>query len=663
MMKNFLLLLLPALIAMLPLHAQKSQLLLDHYGNEYRTFKESIKNEQAVKGDTNIDVRFYYIDIAIAVDSTYISGAVTILFEPVIPDLSQISISLNSALTVGSVSSPATSFYQDNDEIIITLDTGYDPGEPVELTIEYSGVPVKAGGYKGLRYEKHGDEEPVIATLSTPYLAHYWYPCKDGPADKPDSVYMDITIPDTLINGIPMMGISNGMLENIIDNGDTRTFQWRHRYPIVPYYVMAAVSNYVTFQDTFNGAWGESFPLDYYVFQEDLTSSQTGVVQIPEAIQFFSSIFGPYPFSSEKYGMTQLGFYGAIENQTNTIQNSLSSSWIIISVHELSHMWFGDMITLESWHHSWLNEGFATYAEALWIEHKSGFEAYKQNMATNEFWAGGTLYLENAADTFNTFQPIFYSKGAYAVHMLRGILGDELFFSALFDYAQDPAFMYGHASTEDLRESFETTAGMDLFFFFDQWIYDAYYPVYLYNYSQDEANQLHVVIPQAQEELYGYRPVFEMPVRMKVSFIGGTDTTLTFWNDEQTQYFTAALGQEITSAEFDPDRWILRVAEYDPDIPVSTEEIHYDRQISVFPNPSSGGFTIKPDIPGAAFIELNITDLHGHKIAGLYSGGYLPSMKVTWDGCTISRERAEPGIYLVEARTDKGVETMKILLR
>ncbi len=138
---------------------------------------------------------------------------------------------------------------------------------------------------------------------------------------------------------------------------------------------------------------GESFPLDYYVFENDLNTAQQGVAQLPEAIQVFSDLFGTYPFDNEKYGMTQLGFYGAIENQTNTIQNTLSLSWFDVTVHELGHMWFGDMITLADWHHCWLNEGFATYSEALWDEHLYGFTGYKNNIANNEFWNGGTLYL------------------------------------------------------------------------------------------------------------------------------------------------------------------------------------------------------------------------------------------------------------------------------
>ncbi len=632
------------------LQAQKQNTLLEHYHNEYRTFKEFIKYSEAIQGDTNIDVKFYHIDIAIGVYSPYVSGEVTILFESLTDDLSEVMISLNSALTVESVGSNGSDFVQDNDMIHITLDGVYGTGELAEVTIAYAGIPVEAGGYKGLRYETHNGSEPIIATLSTPYLAHYWYPCKDGPEDKPDSVFMDITLPDEEINGIPLMGISNGMLENVIDNGDTRTFQWRHRYPVVTYYVMAAVSNYQSFEETYTSPSGETFPLVYYVFQESYSSAQTGVSGLPEVMDFFSEVFGPYPFSNEKYGMTQLGFYGAIENQTNTIQNSLSSSWFYTTIHELGHMWFGDMITLSDWHHGWLNEGFATYSEALWDEHLYGFSGYKSNMAGNEFWSGGTLYLQNAADTFNTFQSIFYSKGAYAVHMLRGVLGDDLFFDALMDYTQDPQFKYKNASTEDLQASFEASSGMDLGFFFEQWIYDEYWPFYYFNFAQNTSNELHLVLHQAQEELYGYRPVFEMPVRVRVNYSGGGDTTLTFWNDQQTQTFYAALEQEVASIQVDPDKWILRKVQFNPDIPVSVEERAARGQLKAYPNPFTDAVNI--EVPGQAGdrARLRIYDLEGRLVNEFAGSTVQAGATLQWDGTTREGSKAPAGVYVVSCQ-------------
>ncbi|MEZ5195317.1 MAG: M1 family aminopeptidase [Bacteroidales bacterium] len=410
---------------------------------------------------------------------------------------------------------------------------------------------------------------------------------------------------------------------------------------------MAAISNYAHFQEIFSGTGGESFPLDYYVFEDDLSGSQQGVQEMPEVIQFFSDVFGTYPFSDEKYGMTQLGYYGAIENQTNTITNNMLPSWFDVSVHELGHMWFGDMITCADWHHGWLNEGFATYSEALWEEHKNGWAAYQSNMAANQFWNSGTLYLENAQDTFNIFQSIIYQKGAYALHMLRGVVGDEAFFETLLNYAQNPDYMYKNATTEDLQETFENVSGLNLDYFFEQWIYDEYYPFYHYNYAQTSGNVLYASIYQAQEEIYGYRPVFKMPVNLKFTFLNGGDTTVTVWNDEQSQQFSFEFEDEVTEMELDPEKWILRKEVFNPNIPVGIENNTDDHSIEVYPNPYLEKIYIKvPPVYNGENILLSLYSANGTLIveepikegvlntAGLPSGSHYYVIKISGNEIT-----------------------------
>lgn len=621
--------------------AQKSAVILNQYDLEFRSFKEFVIKNATFKVDTNIDVKFYHIDIEIGINSPFVGGSVLCRFEPLVTGLNALMLNLNGSLTVDSIGQPCESFYQANSDIVINLENSYNPGDLVDIVVWYHGIPVLAGGYKGLRYEHHDENEPIIATLSTPYLAHYWYPCKDGPEDKADSVYMDITIPDTIINGIELTAISNGMLENIITSNGEKTFQWRHRYPVVTYYVMAAISNYVHFQDYFNGTSGEAFPLDYYVFNEDLIPSQQGVEDMPEVIQYFSDVFGIYPFSNEKYGMTQLGFYGAIENQTNTITNNMYPSWFDVSVHELAHQWFGDMITCADWHHAWLNEGFATYAEALWAEHLNGFSGYQANMATNQYWQSGTLYLQNAQDTFNIFQQIVYAKGAFVLHMLRGVVGEEDFFAGLTEYAGNPEFIYQNATTEDFRDVMESVSGLDLDIFYDQWVYDEYYPYYQFNYLQGNNNSFYFVISQVQES-FGYRPVFEMPVPLHFSFVNGGDTTIKVWNNLQFQEYAFQLTDQVAEVEFDPDIWILRHEEYNPDLPVLISE-HKDKSIvQIFPIPAKDRIFIYIEMPDNSISEIIIYDSYGKLIR---------QMTIENKGITeVNLKDSAPGIYFYVVR-------------
>ena len=479
--------------------AQKSQELLDFYKMEQDNWLEYIQRFPDTDEPEDFDVTFYYIDVDVSIDTEYIRGNVLCRFEATTDLLEQIELNLHNSLSVDSMVGNVSGFTAQNDSLFIILDTPLNPGESSEITIYYQGDPVLAGGYKGLRYETHNGNEPIIATLSTPFLAYYWWPCKDGPGDKPDSVYIDVTIPDTTINGYDLIVVSNGALENVIVNNGKKTFQWRERFPIVPYYVNMVISNYHPFSETYNGNFGESFELEYYVFNEHYAGSQTHVQEMPEVVDVFSELFGVYPFHPEKYANCELGYYGAIEKQTNTIINNLYSYSFDVVVHEFAHMWYGDMITCRDWHHGWLNEGFATYAEALWDEHNGGFSAYQSNMASNHFTGGGTLYLEDISNPFGIFISIIYQKGAYVLHMLRGVLGDEDFFESITQYSNDPVLMYDHAVTEDFQAHCENVSGMDLEFFFDQWIYDEYYPQYLYTYNQNTSNTVTVNIRQIQE--------------------------------------------------------------------------------------------------------------------------------------------------------------------
>lgn len=605
--------------------------------NEFRLLSEKLR------GDPNIDVKFYYLDIEIAIDSSYITGEVLVRFTPTINGLDELSLDLNNALTVTNISSPCSSFLQDDNKIQIDLDQTYDTGDLIDITISYHGKPKLAGGYKGLRYETHGNNEPVIATLSTPFVAHYWYPCKDGPEDKADSVYIDITIENKLVNGIEMRAVSNGVLEQESIIGDKKTFYWRHRYPIVPYYVMAAISNYIHFEDEYENESGDILPLDYYAFAEDLEQQQAGVVDMPEVFNLFDEKFGPYPFSNEKYGMTQLGYYGAIENQTNTITNSMKPSWFMTSVHELGHMWFGDMITCETWNHAWINEGFATYSEALWTEHDLGKEAYKSYMNNLQYFGEGSLYLENPLDTFNVFTAIIYYKGAWALHMLRGVVGDELFFESLNNYATDTSLVYQTATTEDVQSIFELTCNTDLDYFFDQWIYDEYYPVYHYNFTQI-SNKLYIMLYQAQEELYGRRPVFEMPVQLHIDFFDGTDTTITVWNDMQLQQFEFITDKEVIFATVDPEKWILRKSFYKPDLPVSISESTVANEIYFYPNPFTEKLYVDVMNPDIIPFKLTLYDING-KVVSTQLINAIHTQLIT--------ERLENGTYFYSIASDE----------
>ena len=654
--KHFLLL----VVITCPVYAQKgvSEELDNFYRIESQNWIDKKVFEQNFLIDTTTDTKFYHIFLDVSIDSPYISGNVLYVTQSRINNLEQLVLDLTDSLRIDSLSGSVSSYTHADDRIIIQLDRNYNQGETISINIYYSGIPPLLNQTKGMNYETHNNSEPIIATLSTPYLAHLWYPCKDGPGDKADSVYMDITIPDTVINNNRLVAVSNGLLDDISVENGKRTFRWRERYPIIPYYVMIAISNYSNFQQTINDSLG-SFPVIYNVFKPDSINAVQGTIQLPDAINFFSGIYGLYPFRAEKYGMTQLGFYGAIENQTNTIQNTIDIYWTMISVHELSHMWFGDMITCANWHHGWLNEGFATYSEALYREHTDGFDAYKIYLQYYKYLDGGTVYLQNTEDPFQIFIDIIYSKGAWVLHMLRGTLGDEVFFNCIKQYATDPRFKYKHASTEDFQSVCENVSGQDLDYFFDQWIYDEYYPIYNCAYNYDQSAQiLNLQLSQSQSQ-NGWRSVFKMPVRIKLHLDSGTDTLVTLWNDQQIQDYQLNLSRKVQNLYIDPDQWILRkvgtisaVSGIYPEQPLSF------KLFDNYPNPFNPATKIMWSTPVKDHNKLIVYDVLGNEVAKLIdeekeAGKY----EVEFDASRLSS-----GIYFCKLSCGSFTETKKMLL-
>lgn len=612
--------------------------------------------------DSSNDILFYHLDVDIAVGSPFLRGRVLVRFRSMQPGLTYVRLNLHHVFVIDSLTGSVAGFTAANDSLFILLDRPYAHGEQAEVVVHYHGVPPLANGTKGLRYTTHAGSQPVIASLCTPFLSHYWWPCKDGPGDKPDSVYVDISIPDTIIGGRPLIAVSNGTLAGIEYPPGKRKYRWRERYPIVPYYVMVAISNYDHFQQVIDQD-SVSFPMDYYVFAEHRTSAEQGVANLPEAILLFSSLFGPYPFHMEKYGMTQLGYYGAIENQTNTITNNMSLSWFYVSIHELAHMWFGDMITCADWHHAWLNEGFASYCEALWDEHLYGAAGYHHYMSYFRSFPTGTLYLQNISDPFAIFLPIIYDKGAYTLHMLRNVMGDSLFFQALRTYAADSPYRYNHASTEDFQAVCESVSGLDLDYFFMEWVYGENHPIYGYSWNAvPQGNNYELTVRIKQTPNTAFPTFFTMPVDLSVSTAAG-DTTLRVFNDQLDQVFNFTLGFQPLNVTLDPEQWILRQTYV---LDVGTEDHSPPAKIrlsSNYPNPFNASTMLRYDLPTETHATIVIYNSLGQAVRTVFNGRQKAgSFQTSWDGRDDSGNSLASGLYVCRLRAGAKSESVRMLM-
>lgn len=298
--------------------------------------------------------------------------------------------------------------------------------------------------------------------------------------------------------------------------------------------------------------------IHFYVFPDNYERYKEINALVKDMITYFSEIYGQYPFIEEKYGHADYLIGGAMEHQTCSSFAFWGES---VYAHELAHQWWGDLVTCDNFHHIWLNEGFATYSEALWFEHAyPGAITASEFMMTYRLYQGaGTVYLEDPLTESIFDGGLTYNKAAWVMHMLRHVAGDDVFFEILKTYGSLPDHRYGTATTAEFQAICEQVSGLDLEKFFQQWIYEEYYPVYAYGWNMkpiESGYQINLGIEQIQENTV----LFWMPVDVRIT-TSNYDTVIVVRDSLQYQTFEFFVDEEPLNVEIDPYNWILKETE------------------------------------------------------------------------------------------------------
>lgn len=394
------------------------------------------------------------------------------------------------------------------------------------VEVEFSGSPVSLG-FKSFQFDEY-NEHPVIYTLNQPIYASTWFPCNDLPDDKAQ-VDIFITSDSALTN------VSNGIKISESFGKGKKTTHWKTIYPISTYLISFYSAKYSNFTDTFNSINGDTLLLDYYAFPNHLSEAMTDYSVSSDALTIFEKNFGEYPFIKEKYGIAEfLWNIGAMEHQTITGMGSTfltgKNFYVDIYIHELAHQWWGNAVGPANWKELWLNEGFATYSQAIYWEEIKGKVAYKNFMESIfATFDGGTLFDPG----LNLFGRRVYDKGAWVLHMLRNEIGDSVFFSVLRNYYL--TFKYKNASTNDFIQIAKKFSENKLDKFFAQWVFKGVGILeleYEINYTISDKSITRINLKQAQE---GYEE-YHFPLEIKLitsensflssNYITAVDTTL-----------------------------------------------------------------------------------------------------------------------------------------
>lgn len=605
------------------------------------------------------DVHFYELNLAFDNETSTVSGTVEMRATSTAGPQTSLKLDLsNSGLTVNDISGRPSSWTHNINAITLNFNPPLENNEDFTVLIDYQGSPVGAG-FQGLTFDTHGSGEPIISSLSEPYFARSWWPCKDVPSDKADSANINITSANNLTP------VSNGTLINTADNGNgTHTFFWQVRYPITTYLISVAIANYSHLTDTYTAMHGDTMPLDYYLYQEQASNDwyTNNVYDTKEMIQIFAHDFGEYPFLQEKYGMASFGWGGAMEHQTISSMGAYSPS---IIAHELAHQWWGDMVTCKTWQHIWLNEGFASYSEALYYEALDGEEHYHNVMSSMAYRGAGTVFVQDTTYWPNIFDGnLVYDKGAWVLHMLRHVVGDSTFFDILAEYRNQ--YYMSTATTEDFRDVAESVSGINLHPFFQQWIYGSGVPNYdycLWTNHLDSGYRVNVCVNQTQAPREG--PLFIMPIDIALSDGAGNDTTFTVQNDVKDTVYTFTTPWDPSNVALDPDQWILKTA---VQVPANLEQTGCEYLTDFvlapnYPNPFNPGTNLEFTLPEGTIVKGFVYNVKGQRVATIVNEYKLPAQySYYWNGKDDQGHQVSSGIYFFKLQAGNRVHTQKLML-
>ena len=554
---------------------------------------------QANPNTANYDVIYHRLEFDVNPAVYFISGNVTTDFialenmNSITFDLGRITNTnnpyFNNRITVGSVmmDNQSLSFVHNatSKELIITFPTAILAGSTNTISVSYAGAPNTTE--QGFSIGTHGGV-PVLWTLSQPFGARDWWPCKQDLNDKIDLIDVFITAPSQFVS------VANGVQQSIVNNGNgTKTTHFRHNYLIPAYLIAIAVSNYSIFTQQAGTAPNE-FPIVNYIYPENFNSVQNSLAVTLPIMDLFEELFEPYPYSNEKYGHAQTNIGGGMEHTTVSFMGSFGRSLI---AHELAHQWFGNKVTCGTWKDIWLNEGLATYLSGLVVENLDGptsFVNWKGSLINNiTSFSNGAVYLtESEASSVNRIfsSRLSYNKGAMVSHMLRWKIGDENFFQGLRNFLTDPLLAFGYAVTDDLQMHLEAASGMDLTEFFADWVYGQGYPTYSVSASNIGNGQATVTINQSQS--HSSVSFFEMPVEVRLFGSGNQVLDVVLEHTSNGQQFIVNTPFVLTAAAVDPKRHIIS---RNNNAILGINTIDLANVIQLVPNPTSSN--LKVDYP------------------------------------------------------------------
>jgi aminopeptidase N len=571
--------------------------------------------------DREFHAKHIKIELRVDLERKQISGAVTTTFVPLREGLQAIHLDACEMRVAGVTLDGRPAEYEHDGRVltIYTPSLGADRAKAHELRVEYSARP-RQGVYFIGPDASYPDKPLQAWTQGEPEFSRYWFPCYDHPNDKATSETL-ITVPRGYLV------VSNGRLVSELraeptadeeeaskvrrgggggGGGDSSgsgqswvTFHWREDVPHSSYLTSFVVGKFAMTEEVSAGV-----PLQYYFPESKRADAPRLYGLTPDMLSVFESLTQmKYPFEKYSQVAVQDFIIGGMENVSATTltdtrfpdarsEEDYASRYskpdrnhIELVAHELAHMWFGDLVTAKHWSHLWLNEGFATYFQALYTERKYGKDDFRHDMLSKAeayFQLDGSLYRRAIVDdTYvypdDIFDSCAYEKASWMIHQLRYILGDRLFFETIAEYLRRHA--RATVDTHDLLRVSEDVSGLSLEGYFEQSFYRAGHPEFDVTFSWDEATKTASVLVRQTQTLDELTPVFSLPCELAF-YVGTQRIAKKVRLGVQEERFHFELPGKPDIVEFDPEEWLLKKVKFAKPLSMLLPQLERSRDAS-----------------------------------------------------------------------------------
>lgn len=596
--------------------------------------------------ENDYDVKNVVMNLNVSNLSRYVVGDVTTTARVTVASMNSYVFELNKNLIIDSVkiNGQKLTVSSNNDVRTVALATPLSQNNLFAARVYYRGT----SSGTGIKHDTSQSWGTIATyTLSEPYGAKDWWPCKQALTDKIDSTTIRLTVADSLKAG------ANDVLKSVtaLPNNLAR-YEWKSNIPIDYYLISFAVAPYTdySFYVKFNNS-NDSMLVQNYVYGDNpqvLPYWKKSIDSVRQMLTYFSDIVGRYPFWKEKYGHCMAPMGGGMEHQTMTSQGNFGT---LLSAHELFHQWFGDNVTCATWADIWLNEGFASYGEYLYIEKYWGaaevLKKIKSKHSNVLSKLTGTVYVNDTTIVSRIFDSrLTYDKGASVVHMLRFWVGnDSVFFAMLRDYQQ--FFKGGTATTTQFKNRAGQFLQRNLDTFINQWIYNEGYPVFDATWNQTDST---VVIKLNQAVTTGATvSLFHTPIELKLTSAQG-DTVVRVHQSKATQSYVVNWKKTMTGMVIDPEEKLLRIDQGAiKDITLTGIKTLDEETPTIYPNPTNTTWSISP-IP--LYTTLQVYDI---------SGRMLKRIQANQSTATIDATQFPAGMYYLITTNHQQSHTFKLI--